>query len=349
MCDPGWYETTALCPPPHRRRAAGAGSGAALQRRLYAAPLPNRAGQRPPRATAGDRPRAGLRRPDRAQRHPRLQRPRPGGTPQGLLAAADAPCRLRSTGRRAAAGVVASQPARLRPAHRHARPAGRALAAGQALAHQPRPAVRRKKRRRDRLIRRVATHPDGVLGFEDEVWWSRVRQPSVSAWTPTDRPLRLVEQSVAKDDPDPKALAWYGLLLRDASATPDQMWLRFVDGRPVSALTIQFLDWCCARLAALDKTALLLVWDNAAWHLSMAVRTWLRAHNRQVKAQGAGVRILPCFLPTKSPWLNPIEPKWTHGKRTVLDPDRLLAAQELESRVCDYYACDHGPRLAITE
>jgi hypothetical protein len=198
-------------------------------------------------------------------------------------------------------------------------------------------------------MRLAATHPDWVLGFEDEVWWSRVSQPHVSAWTATGQPLRLVEQSVAKDDPDPKALACYGLLVRQAGGVPDRMWLRFVDGRPVSALTSQFLDWCCARLDALGKTALLLVWDNASWHRSQAIRTWIRSHNRAVKARDSGVRILSCFLPTKSPWLNPIEPKWTHGKRKVLAPDRLLAAQELETRVCDYFACAHEPHLAIAE
>jgi hypothetical protein len=198
-------------------------------------------------------------------------------------------------------------------------------------------------------MRLAATHPDWVLGFEDEVWWSRVSQPSVSAWTPTGRPLRLVEQSVANDDPDPKALACYGLLVRQAGGPPDQMWLRFVDGRPLSSITTQFLGWCAGRLAASGKTALLLVWDNAAWHLSKEVRTWIRAHNRQVKHQRRGVRILPCFLPSKSPWLNPIEPKWTHGKRKVLAPDRLLAAQELATRVCDYFGCGHEAHLTIPE
>jgi DDE superfamily endonuclease len=215
--------------------------------------------------------------------------------------------------------------------------------------HQPRLAVCRKKRRRDRLIRLAQAHPDWVLGFEDEVWWSRVRQPHVSAWTPTGQPLRLVEQSVATDDPQPKALACYGLLLRQAAAAPDQLWLRFVEGRPVSALTTQFLDWCCLRLAAMGKTALLLVWDNASWHLSKAVRAWIRQHNLRVKQARRGARILVCFLPSKSPWLNPIEPKWTHGKRKVLAPDRLLDAQELEARVYDYYACTHEPHLAIAE
>ena len=72
----------------------------------------------------------------------------------------------------------------------------------------------------------------------------------------------------------------------------------------------------------------LLIWDNASWHVSKRVRAWIRAHNRTVKRGGAGVRILPCYLPVKSPWLNPIEPKWVHGKRAIVEPTRLLSAQE---------------------
>jgi hypothetical protein len=87
------------------------------------------------------------------------------------------------------------------------------------------------------------------------------------------------------------------------------MLLRFVEGRPVSAVTTRFLDWCCATLAAAGETALLLVWDNAARHLSRAVRGWVRAHNRAVKQRGAGVQIVLCPLPVESPWLNPIEPR----------------------------------------
>ena len=160
-----------------------------------------------------------------------------------------------------------------------------------------------------------------------------MRQPSLHTWA--DEPLRLVEQSVARDDPDPKALACYGLLL---PATGD-LWLRFVDGRPVSALTTRFLADCCARLRARGKTALLLVWDNASWHISAAVATWIREHNRRVKREGQGVRVLACRLPVKAPWLNPIEPKWVHGKRAVVEPARLLTAAELEERVCAYFGC----------
>jgi hypothetical protein len=56
--------------------------------------------------------------------------------------------------------------------------------------------------------------------------------------------LRLIEQSVAKDDPDPKAISCYGLYVPEL----EKMWVRFVDGRPVSAITTRFLWWCCQKV-----------------------------------------------------------------------------------------------------
>lgn len=126
------------------------------------------------------------------------------------------------------------------------------------------------------------------------------------------------------------------------------MLLRFADGRPVSALTIQFLTWCAERLAARGMTALLLVWDNAGWHLGKEVRAWLRGHNRHVKATGIGVRIIACRLPVKSPWLNPIEPKWVHGKRRVAEADGLLTARETAERACAALGCAYEPHLTLS-
>jgi hypothetical protein len=44
-----------------------------------------------------------------------------------------------------------------------------------------------------------------------------------------------------------------------------------------------------------------------------------------------------CRLPSKSPWLKPIEPKCVHGKRAVAEPARVLSTAELIQRVCAYY------------
>jgi hypothetical protein len=59
---------------------------------------------------------------------------------------------------------------------------------------------------------------------------------------------------VAQDDPDPKTLACYGLLARcwdAAGRRSEELWLRFVKDRPVSAV--------------------LLIWDNASGHDSPIV------------------------------------------------------------------------------
>ena len=115
-------------------------------------------------------------------------------------------------------------------------------------------------------MRLAATHPTWALGFEDEVWWSRLAQPALHGWAEAHQPLQRVEQAVAKDDPDPKALACYGLLVR--AGAPDgrrreAAWLRFVAGRPVSAPPIEFLAWCCGKLA-----------DPTGWSSSSAGPVW---------------------------------------------------------------------------
>ena len=174
-------------------------------------------------------------------------------------------------------------------------------------------------------------------------------QPPLHTWADAaDGPLRLVEQAVPRTDPDPKALACYGVLLRQVGHD-ECLWVRFVTGRPVSAITEQFLGWCCPRLQEAGVRVWVLIWDNASWHVSKRVRAWIRAHNRQVKQQGWGVRILPCYLPVKSPWLNPIEPKWVHGKRAIVEPARLLSAHEVADRVCAHFACAHEDHLAIPD
>jgi hypothetical protein len=171
--------------------------------------------------------------------------------------------------------------------------------------------------------------PRWATGFCDECWWSRVALPTLSSWAEEGKPTRLIQKSVAKDDPDPKAVSCYGLYLPEF----DETWIRFVDGRPVSGITTRFLGWCAEKLEALGKQVLLLIWDNASWHISREARRWLGKHNREVKKSGKGVRIVSCLLPKQSPWLNAIEPKWVHGKRKVVEPEGLLGAYELADRV----------------
>jgi hypothetical protein len=64
-----------------------------------------------------------------------------------------------------------------------------------------------------------------------------------------------VEQSVEKDDPDPKAISCYGLYVPEF----EEVWPRFVDGRPVSGITTRFLSWCSEKLEALGKKVWVLI------------------------------------------------------------------------------------------
>jgi hypothetical protein len=141
-----------------------------------------------------------------------------------------------------------------------------------------------------------------VLGFADEVGFSRLTQPALHAWTAGER-LRLSLQATDRTDTDPKALACYGLWL----PTREQRLLRFVDGRPVSPVTCAFLAWAAEHLAAEGVRVLALIGDNASWHISHEVRGWVRRHNRRVKRTGRGCRLLA---------LPPAEPE------PVAEPDR---------------------------
>lgn len=172
-----------------------------------------------------------------------------------------------------------------------------------------------------------------MVGFQDECWWSRLAQPDLFSWTTGD-PLRLAPPGKGKGD-GPAALACYGIYRQDTGG----MLVRFVDGRPVSQVTEDFLGWACGVFAAEGKKVFVLVWDNAAWHVSKRVRRWIGRHNRRVRRAKTGCRIRVCGLPIKAPWLNPIEPKWVHGKRAIVEPDRKLTPDEVKERVWAHFGC----------
>jgi hypothetical protein len=69
--------------------------------------------------------------------------------------------------------------------------------------------------------------PDWVFGFADEVWFSRLAQPARHSWAVPGERLRLAMHAADPDDPEPKALACYGLGLPER----ERMLLRFTAGR----------------------------------------------------------------------------------------------------------------------
>ena len=117
----------------------------------------------------------------------------------------------------------------------------------------------------------------------------------------------------------------------------------------MSSITTQFLAWSLEKLEAAAKKVVVLIWDNASWHISREVRRWLGRHNREVKESGRGVRIVSCLLAKQSPWLNAIEPKWVHAKRKVVEPTALLGAYELADRVCRVFGSPHYEHLSVPQ
>ncbi len=71
----------------------------------------------------------------------------------------------------------------------------------------------RSKKRRDWLKQQARQRVDWLLVDEDESWFSRFEQPTLSAWS-VDKPLQLLQPEPAENEAD-KALACYGAVRQD--------------------------------------------------------------------------------------------------------------------------------------
>lgn len=166
----------------------------------------------------------------------------------------------------------------------------------------------------------------------DECWFSRFAQPQLHSWAVADQPVRMVQRQQHKADTEPKALSCYGALRADTG----QVILHSKTGQPNSQQTWFFLRGLLLIARREQKRVLVVIWDNASWHISRDMRGWIRTYNQSAKGEG-GPRLLTLRLPTKSPWLNPIEPHWLHAKRAVSEPDGYLTVHTLQHRIHAYF------------
>jgi hypothetical protein len=90
----------------------------------------------------------------------------------------------------------------------------------------------------------AVTHPTWRLGFGDAVWWSRLAQPALYTWAPDEPAVRLGEKARPNTDPEPKALACDGLVVRHVFTQPEPMLLCCGARCPVSTETTALLAWC---------------------------------------------------------------------------------------------------------
>jgi transposase len=151
----------------------------------------------------------------------------------------------------------------------------------------------------------------------------------MQAFATAENNLRLAQRAPEKGEPN-KAIACYGAVCDETK----ERFFCFADGQPNSEKSIAFLSTLLTAAKERNQRVLVVIWDRASWHLSKKVVRWLRQHNRQAKQEEQGVRLLACLLPSKSPWLNPMEPIWLHAKRKVIEADGELSVKVLKERLC---------------
>lgn len=141
----------------------------------------------------------------------------------------------------------------------------------------------------------------------------------------------MVERIPAHKDTE-QALACFGAVRQDTQQT----YLYFCEGQPNSEHTWVFIMGLLALACQAEIRVVVMIWDRATWHQSKRLRKWIRSYN-QAARQAGQPRLLTFLLPKKSPWLNPIEPRWIHAKRKSCQPDGELPASELKRRLAVHF------------
>lgn len=167
---------------------------------------------------------------------------------------------------------------------------------------------RLRKRQRDRLLAWARAAPDGAAVWLDESWF--VRWPyQFWAWAHKEDLPRVAQRW---DEPvDTTALF---ATLDDET---QEAYLSWSDGNPNSERMIAFLEQLMHHWTHKGKRFIVLLWDKASWHTSRRTRNWIRAYNRRAKRENR-TRLIVCPLPTRSPWLMPLESIFGWIKHQVL-------------------------------
>lgn len=176
------------------------------------------------------------------------------------------------------------------------------------------PAYEIKKNRRDWAIATALSSDDYDLEFADESWFvaqqaSGIMNPQMgSAWTEDGK---LVKVPASRSKGKMTLSIYAGLSLKSG-----QINYRFTHKNNTDQ-TIEYLKMRSEQCKAKGLKRLYIVWDNASFHISKKLKGWLRDYNKGVRKSG-GTLIHLVALPSKSPWLNPIEAVFRWLKRRAL-------------------------------
>lgn len=191
----------------------------------------------------------------------------------------------------------------------------------------PDPLYTLHKSQRDRLLVLARAAPDGAAVWLDESWFARWPY-RYRAWACKTDPPRVAKRWDEKVD----TTALFAALDDETQ----QAFLGWADGQPNSERMIQFLEALMDHWSHIGKRFIVLFWDKASWHTSKRTRHWIRAYNRRAKQEGL-TRLIVCRLPTRSPWLMPLESIFGWTKHQILGNRPFQTVAELQAAVEHYF------------
>jgi len=191
----------------------------------------------------------------------------------------------------------------------------------------PDPHYERHKRWRDRLWAMARSAADGAAFWLDQSWFSRWPY-QFRAWAAKDAPLRVAQRWSEEVD----TTALYAALEDESQ----EAFLRWATGQPNSEETVQFLEELMVHCTRKGLRFIVLIWDKASWHTSKRTQGWIRAYNRRAKEE-ARTRLIVCQLPTRSPWLMPLEPVFGWTKHQILGGRPFETVSQLQAAVEPYF------------
>ena len=188
------------------------------------------------------------------------------------------------------------------------------------------PPYAHKKARRDAILAWAKRDPSILVLYQDESWFSGTPK-AVGQYGQRGQPRTA---AVAKPAHKCKG-AWVlyaaldvltGRVQRCYAPHCNQTYVR----QQLEALLAQ----------AAGKRVLVVIWDNASWHTAKALRRWYYRYNQIAKGTGQ-VRLLLVALPSRSPWLNPLEPVFGQAKRHVVGRRMVPQPNRLKRKTESYF------------
>jgi transposase len=176
------------------------------------------------------------------------------------------------------------------------------------------PRYEERKKNIEETLAVVLADPQSDLEYTDESWFVAQESSGVKnhqsgcSWSEVGK-SETVPTSSSKGK---KTLPLYaGMSVKDK-----QIRYMFTEETNTNA-SIEYLRWRAEECDERGIKRLCVVWDNATFHLSKALRAWLDEHNEKtLNDGGTTIQIVP--MSNKSPWLNLIEVEFRWLKRRAL-------------------------------